>query len=517
MLDESKHASCGGRSDPPFDNVALRLRGKGCLVTSTCPPFVTVDWPDLALAASDLGLPQATAESLTETEVQRQFLTSLAEGPLKEEQFRPARVGFRAGPREVRGIQEARQAYRRVLFVGACSREVLFGSLEAISGTLPRGGRLDLVFRRWDFLAGWPRSEERLREIQSYLLQSRSLRANLLLFSPLQEVDPRVWEFVYDHPRIWIGWLAEELLNGREQGGTEARAPRGAPLSRLGELAAMGLWPHVVLPVCGSNVGCLPELVRGLLELTRGGTVDLVSSPFLSSASELEPPTVNDYVEALMALYRDPAVPMRLVSPLSWVAERLDSHVPLIRSAASMGAEIAVLPSGEMYAGEFGVGIDRRRIGNVLEEPDGLRWERLDAMAEAFSNVMQPERCQTCDWRYRCGGLDASVFLLEERRDLAAERGSPGTAAEALGRIEACMKDRIGDSGGDPDLRDLYCAPRRALFEEMLWSSLEAAARTQDKRPRERLELSDEGITYVPVGGEGGAPERERAGMMDDG
>ena len=48
-----------------------------------------------------------------------------------------------------------------------------------------------------------------------------------------------------------------------------------------------------------------------------------------------------------------------------------------------------------MYAGEVGVGIERWRLGNVLNDVENLRWERLDVMAEAFSNAMQPERCRT--------------------------------------------------------------------------------------------------------------------------
>jgi radical SAM protein with 4Fe4S-binding SPASM domain len=502
ILDDSRHTSRAGHAEPPFDNVAVRLRGKGCAVCSICPPFVTVHWPDVSAAASDLGLSQGAAEPFTEGEGRRRFLAALADGPLKEERFRPARVGFPAGPSEVRGIERARLGYRRALFLGQCSRDALFGSLEAMSGRLPGGGTLDLVFRRWDPLADWPGSEECLREIHSYVLQSRSLRANLLLLSRVQEFDPHVWEFVYDHPRVRIGWVADGLLSGWEQGGLADRVLGSAPLSRLGELAAMGLWPHLVLPVCGSNVGCLPELVRGLLELVRGGTIDLVPTPYFSANRELEPPTVSDYVGALLALYRDQAAAMRLVSPLSWVAQRMDSQAALARSAASVGAEIAVLRSGDMYAGEFGVGIERWRIGNVLEDGDGLHWERLDAVPETFSNAMQPERCQTCDWRYRCGGLDASVFQLEERRRLAAQRGSPGTAAEALERIQAWPEGGMAGNGGDwSDLAELYCAPRKALFEEMLWDCAEGAAERQTAGPRERLELNDQGIAYVPTGG----------------
>ena len=76
-----------------------------------------------------------------------------------------------------------------------------------------------------------------------------------------------------------------------------------------------------------------------------------------------------------------------------------------------------------------------------------------------------------------------SVFMLEERR-------SGDGSSEDAARLEPRPTE---------DIAELYCAPRKALFEEMLWDSAEAAAQDHTQRPRERLELSDQGITYVPV------------------
>ncbi len=199
-------------------------------------------------------------------------------------------------------------------------------------------------------------------------------------------------------------------------------------------------------------------------------------------------PSVEAYVEALLAIYRNPQIRLRLVSPLSWVAARVEAQAPLPSSPAAVGAELAVLPNGDLYAGERAVGLERWRLGNVLQDPQDIRWERLDAMAEEYSNAMMPAECQGCDWRYRCGGVDASVRLMEEA---ASQR--PADA----GRTQAAP---LEDAGRMPaPLFELYCAPRKRLFEEILWGSAEAAANGRRKPGRERIELREDGIDFAPA------------------
>lgn len=182
-------------------------------------------------------------------------------------------------------------------------------------------------------------------------------------------------------------------------------------------------------------------------------------------------------------------MPLKLVSPLSWVSARVDSPLPLLGSPASAGAEVAVLPNGELYAGESAVGLERWRLGNATENPKDIRWERLDFVAEAFSNATMPEKCKRCDWRYRCGGVDASALLLPEARRQQSGNGARGLSAR---------QDEAADQEPTP-LFELCCAPRKRLFEEMIWDSAEAAAMARNRGPRERLELRPDGIDFIPV------------------
>jgi radical SAM protein with 4Fe4S-binding SPASM domain len=271
-----------------------------------------------------------------------------------------------------------------------------------------------------------------------------------------------------------------------------------------------------------------------LVEATRGATVEVVPAPLacppvpcnvraVDQAAEaerfqrlrsLQPPGLEDCVEALLRIYRDPRIPLRLVSPLSWVAARVNSEAPMVSSLAAAGAEVAVLPDGSLYAGEEAAGREDWRLGNVLDDAQEIRWERLDAMPETFASSVKPERCVSCDWRWRCGGVDAAVVLLEEKQKAESGKQKAGGGVDASSSLleAAAGQGPAGNgTGGAPaavledagrmpaPLFDLYCAPRKRLFEEMLWGSAEAAARQQPRPGRERIELREDGIDFAPV------------------
>jgi radical SAM protein with 4Fe4S-binding SPASM domain len=146
----------------------------------------------------------------------------------------------------------------------------------------------------------------------------------------------------------------------------------------------------------------------------------------------------------------------------------------MVSSPAGVGAELAVLPDGDMYAGESLAGLDPWRLGNVLKDGTDLRWERLDSISEMAGYSLKPAKCAGCPWRYRCGGVDASILLLEER---LAPNGAQGGAA----------------------LREFYCSARERLFEEMLWGSVEAAGSGKPRQGRERVQLRQDGIDFSAV------------------
>ena len=191
----------------------------------------------------------------------------------------------------------------------------------------------------------------------------------------------------------------------------------------------------------------LPELILRLQEITRGGKVRLVPSPLLIDLLG-GPPTREKLVAALMSIYRDSRIPLRQVTPQSWVAARIDAQEPLVISHEAAGAAVTVLANGNIYAGEVTAGMNDWQLGNILDGSNSLHWERLDPMAEIFSSTdNKPSECQFCDWRYRCGGVDSSVLLLRE------------------------LQKNVGVARWK-DLFQLYCAPRKALFEEALWDSV---------------------------------------------
>jgi hypothetical protein len=44
-----------------------------------------------------------------------------------------------------------------------------------------------------------------------------------------------------------------------------------------------------------------------------------------------------------------------------------------------------------------------------------------------------------------------------------------------------------------------YCAPRKRLFEEILWGSVKAAHDGQPRPGRERIELREDGLDFAAV------------------
>jgi radical SAM protein with 4Fe4S-binding SPASM domain len=223
----------------------------------------------------------------------------------------------------------------------------------------------------------------------------------------------------------------------------------------------------------------LGELVLSLIDVSRGGTIEIVPTPFLfghcgfalgSDRVDCAPPKVESYIDSVLKIYCSRRIPLHLVSLLSWVKARFDAEIPLVSSPAEVGAEVAVLPNGDLYAGEFAVGTERWRLGNVLKDGEDLNWERLDAIPEACCRSMKPSECKSCAWRYRCGGLDASVMLLNTHHSRPIDEQSR--------------------------LFQLYCEPRKALFEEALWDSVEATVLGRNRRARESLQLREDGMDF---------------------
>ena len=248
-----------------FDSVLLRVRGKSCLAASVAPPFRAARWPDTELLGQELRLPDFVGASLGERGAQRALLSVLADRVPGAGAFRPRRIGFRPLPGDMARREAYRQSGRSVIFLGRCSREVVLSALEAVTQGLGPSGIVEVSLKRWDPVGDWPTGRERIDDIISYLYQSRHCGCALTLFSDLLEVDPGLWEFIYQRPRVRVAWVARELMECRSMQDFQAQREQSAALGNLERLGEAGLWPHVVLPVCQDNCHILPELVLALI------------------------------------------------------------------------------------------------------------------------------------------------------------------------------------------------------------------------------------------------------------
>ena len=119
----------------PFDNIALRVRGKRLALSSGLPPFRAAYWREADVLAAQLGLADLPLEALGASHaVQARFLDLLSGSIQEGGAFRPAQIGYSAPAAELRRREEFRSRYRLVKLLGKCSREPCAGRLTARTG-----------------------------------------------------------------------------------------------------------------------------------------------------------------------------------------------------------------------------------------------------------------------------------------------------------------------------------------------------------------------------------------------
>jgi len=425
------------------DNAIVRFRGKCCVVSTVAAPFVTGYWPDVKELFLELGLTQTDVEAVGKLDAQRRFLSVLADKAPETEVFRPKQIGFKWRAEDVRSYQEFSANHCTVTFFGDCSQEVLIGTLDALEHRVGNSKQVDVRFKDWDVLGGWQCGKDRLSAVSDHLQFRKLHHSSLIILSSFKELPDDFWEYLYDWPQMRVGWQADDLAGFGDLAQFEQYRRENPSFINLENLSNKGIFPHIVLPATKVNTKILPELARALMAAMGGGTIEIVPVPLLPKCGGIAP-AGEDYAAAIMAIHKDAPVPLSVIAPSIWAVERINSHNPLISSPEAAGASLAVLANGDVYAAEAAVGLDQWRLGNILEDGVGLHWERLDAMPEVFSSATKPEECKACDWRFRCGGVDASVLLLKEREV----------------------------STDWQTMFQLYCAPRKAIFEEALWDSV---------------------------------------------
>jgi radical SAM protein with 4Fe4S-binding SPASM domain len=437
------------------------------------PPFKIAYWPVAKAIFGEAAVPDAEPAAMNDdAELSARFLLGLSERVPNASVFKPALLPFKCRPEDIDSHEQFRRHMLQLTYRGECSRSIILGALEMVAQRLEPNARINVLFKGWDPLTCWPESEQTLSDVLSHLGYVRGHICSAIAYSKLEAIPPRVLEYLYDRPRLRLGWVGDCLSRCESMPQLRKMCRDSHSIKNLEKLAELGAWPHVLLPASRKNIRILPDIVSTLVELTRGGTIHVVPVTANPEWSGEAPPAVDDYVRALMAVYREPHIPSNRVAPQSWVAARIDSETPLVSCPEAAGASVAVEPTGDLYAGDLEPKRDRWRLGNVLEQGAELRWELLDVMAEAFTNSIKPNRCHDCDWRYRCGGAGGIVARLQSN------------GGEALnGFANASF--------------EFYCASRKALFEEMLWDSVLEGTRDRLPRPRESLEISKTGVKFV--------------------
>ena len=322
-----------------FDNVEVRTRGVTCAVFSVQPPFTLACWPEWRTVLSVLHLHEVRLER---PEDQVRFLSALAGHGDGARNFRPAHIGFKLSRSAIRRREAYRHSYRRVVFLGKCSRQIALGALQLAASQVQPGGSIDVQVKGWDLLADWGWGSERLRDWCNYLARTVRRRGTVTAFSEFRDVPEDLWKLVYDCPNIRLACQADALAGLDDMARFQAYWEASPAAKNLRAAAEGGLWPHIVLPVSPANAGILRELVSVLLEETRGASIELLPLPFLPPATfpaHSRHETLDSrllalaegFTEALVALSRDPRIPRDLVAPLSWAGARMNSQTTMIQ------------------------------------------------------------------------------------------------------------------------------------------------------------------------------------------
>jgi radical SAM protein with 4Fe4S-binding SPASM domain len=484
-----------------FDNVLLRTRGEGCLLSSVARPFTTVYWPELSAVLHEVGLDGEMGGTLERPGARERFLLAVTAKDLGE-RFKPGRIGFARGPDELRAAEKYRQSHRVVTLMGPCPSRVALRAIELAASQVRPGAVVDVQIRDWDALAERRSAWDFIAGVCAFLYRTQGLTGQVTIFSQLKKVDDGLAEFIYHYPMVRVAWVAEELLPCVDEQSAGDLLRQCPALANLRRISDAGLWPHIVLPVGRSNVQVLEELVVALINESHGGSLELAPIEFLAPTTparlkgmvrseslgaglaDADPaPAIEEYSETLLRIWRNRQIPIDRVSPLSWVATRVNSEGPLPISAMDAGVAIAVLPNGDIYCGEWSVGLGEWRLGNVLEEDRKIRWERLDILPETLLRSPKAQKCRTCEWRYRCGGAPSSLALLAKRDGLPVGEG--------------------GASSIPDPVFDLYCEPRRRLFEELIWEWADAGMRGTVRQQVEGVELTKTGVEFAALARDG--------------
>lgn len=454
-----------------FDNVFIRVRGRACVAASVNPPFVTAYWPVLENAIHELGLSGLTDGLLSDARDQSLFLTEISRQSAEAARFKPERVGWAEPPEAIRCREDFRDRYFHVTLNGQCSRVVTLSVLEVLMGRLKAPAHIDVSLKGWDPLCDWNSGREGLDDILQ-CLGINGYDCALKCFSQFKNIPPKFSDYIYERPQIQMVWLAEGVENCTTLAEFQTYRQIMEPLQKLRELVGTGLWPCLLVPVSLHNVAILPEIVLALCEDTRGGVIRLVTTDSLSDSMQTPLPLINEYVAALVSIYNDSRIPLRHVSPQSWVAARMEADVPLVSSPEAAGACLTVFPNGDLFAGECSRPLPDWRLGNILEGVGALKWERIDSMAELWLGRGKAPRCYECVWRYRCGGLDPSLYVGSDTMDVAPTMDSEARVA-------------------------FYCHPRRALFEEALWGVVAKSIGGHSIEGKEIVELDEQRVRFV--------------------
>lgn len=288
------------------------------------------------------------------------------------------------------------------------SKEIAFRSVERCLDSLISGGRLQIIFFGGEPLLNWPLAKEIIIYCENYLkgkYPEKKIKYHITSNLSLFPTDLIEWA-----RRFNITFLCDidgpEKIHNICRPFKDGRSSHQTITRNVKHLVAAGLKVDLRATITALNQDHLLEITKHHKAIGGKSSAFVTVNPVNSDEvilSERLLPSPQKVSKGMVQIFNSKIWETRAMFPFNQYASTL---LPGAKTCHACGAPYGNTPvvdvNGAVFPCIYLVGIKRFYLGNVLKGnyPDK---EVLNRMYNLL-HVDQREQCQSCSWRYMCGG-----------------------------------------------------------------------------------------------------------------
>lgn len=363
-------------------------------------------------------------------------------------------------------------------FIFPMSFIVFKNSLSTLFHLPVEEGNVQLYLRGADFLQDWEQTRFLLSTIHAVGGRFPSRRVNVFLESEflkdrscthLSEKIGTVANELYNMPWVRLFYSIPSVFEWDKEDALKSVC------ARLRIASERGLYLHCEVPLMASNQNLLLDLIKELLDASRGGTFEF-TYPFLGSTNVEDLPNPTMVAEFFHEIYLSNVLNEERVDSLKRLKKSLLDPAFTVCCLHSLGQHVTVTSQGYFYRFPLHHPDNDIPLGEALtplcEESLKVWKSALWGAKERFAPQTLPSECNECEWVPFCGGLCCRFRSFIEKTPIKA------------------MEKK--------DIKELYCLPRKTLLEAMLWDVMEEACSEQvgNEEIRHKISLMNNTVQY---------------------